>query len=118
MMFKSGSAVLKRGYVWNETAMAATMYNLRMNNAAARLDYHQRFQRGGADCGAAWACTRESEKGCVRPYVGAKSQKRTSGRQVGMPRKIKHTTRPMVSRQRFTSDLKQSIPVCDRVASR
>jgi hypothetical protein len=28
MMFKSGGVVLKRGYVWNETAIAATMYNL------------------------------------------------------------------------------------------
>jgi hypothetical protein len=28
MMFKSGGAVLKRGYVWNQTATAATMYNL------------------------------------------------------------------------------------------
>jgi hypothetical protein len=28
MMFKSGGGVLKRGYVWNETAIAATMYNL------------------------------------------------------------------------------------------
>jgi len=28
MMFKSGGAVLKRGYVSNETAMVATIYNL------------------------------------------------------------------------------------------
>jgi hypothetical protein len=28
MMFKSGDAVLKRGYVWNEIGIAATMYNL------------------------------------------------------------------------------------------
>jgi hypothetical protein len=27
-MFKSGGAVLKRGYVWNEIGIAATMYNL------------------------------------------------------------------------------------------
>jgi hypothetical protein len=27
-MIKSGGAVVKRGYVWNKTAMAATMYNL------------------------------------------------------------------------------------------
>jgi hypothetical protein len=28
MMFKSGGAVVKRGYVWNQTETAATMYNL------------------------------------------------------------------------------------------
>jgi hypothetical protein len=28
MMFKSGGAVLKRGYVLNQTEIAATMYNL------------------------------------------------------------------------------------------
>jgi hypothetical protein len=27
-MIKSGGAVLKRGYVWNEIGMVATMYNL------------------------------------------------------------------------------------------
>jgi hypothetical protein len=52
-MFKSGGAVLKRGYVWNETAMVATMYNLRMNNAAARLRLppavsEQRWRTAGA----------------------------------------------------------------------
>ena len=35
-MFKSGGAVVKRGYVWNQTATAATIYNLRMNDAVAR----------------------------------------------------------------------------------
>ena len=37
MMFKSGAAVLKRGYVWNQTAIAATMYNLRENVITAGL---------------------------------------------------------------------------------
>jgi hypothetical protein len=27
-MFKSGGAVLKEGYVWNETEIVATIYNL------------------------------------------------------------------------------------------
>jgi hypothetical protein len=34
-MFKSGDRVVKRGYVWNETEMAATMYNLKENNVIA-----------------------------------------------------------------------------------
>jgi hypothetical protein len=37
MMFKSGSAVLKRGYVSNEIGIAATMYNLGLNNVVAGL---------------------------------------------------------------------------------
>jgi hypothetical protein len=37
MMFKSGGAVVKRGYVSNQTEIVATMYNLCENKFAARL---------------------------------------------------------------------------------
>jgi hypothetical protein len=36
-MFKSGGAVVKRGYVWSKTAIAATMYNLKANTDVAGL---------------------------------------------------------------------------------
>ena len=108
--------MVKRGYVWNETETAATMYNLRVNNATARLRLPPAVstQRWGTAAPLGRVLVNPS----IRLYVGVKSQKRTSGAQVGMPKKIKDTTRTMVSCQRFTSDLKQSILVCDGVASR
>jgi hypothetical protein len=45
MMFKSGGAVLKRGYVWNEIGIAATMCNLGLNNSLQNFACHLRSQR-------------------------------------------------------------------------
>ena len=74
MMFKSGGAVVKRGYVSNEIAMAATKYNLRLIIALARtLVTTSGFNAEAAGCGAARACTRESVNGCIRPCAQADS---------------------------------------------
>jgi hypothetical protein len=47
MMFKSGRAVVKRGYVWSEIGMIATIYNLRANNDIARLRPPPAVSEGG-----------------------------------------------------------------------
>ena len=47
-MFDSGGAVLKRGYVWNETWIAATMYTCERITLLQDVDRHLRFQFEGA----------------------------------------------------------------------
>jgi len=50
-MFKSGGAVVKRGYVWNQTEMAATMCNRWGKNAVQAAAHHLRFQCEGGSPG-------------------------------------------------------------------
>jgi hypothetical protein len=64
MMFKSGGAVLKRGYVWNETAIVATMYNLKVRIVIAMPGLPPAVStRRWRTTGAVWASNREPGTG-------------------------------------------------------
>jgi hypothetical protein len=64
MMFKSGGAVLKRGYVWNETAIVATIYNFKVRIVIAMPGLPPAVStRRWRTAGAVWASTREPGTG-------------------------------------------------------